>query len=188
MDNTVHDTFSTGRPTYDEVFNAWGEERIFERQIFLYKFCERLTEYHKIRNDVCIPADLINEVVLNYFTDIYRYKNFHRIDRINTIKIAAYTVFWFLRIRPIQISDNCQKLNAMHRQINQYAAYNLMHYILFDLNTMINNPNRANINFTDHCIYTFNYRIFTPQSIELALLGLLADPYHPPKKEFSLKE
>lgn len=49
---------------------------------------------------------------------------------------------------------------------------------------MDQNPAPASLDFGEHCVYSFIYRVFTPQTIELAILGLLAIPISPVRKEF----
>lgn len=43
------------------------------------------------------------DAIMDYFTDVYRLKEFHKIKNINMIKIVAYEVYWILKRKPIQI-------------------------------------------------------------------------------------
>jgi hypothetical protein len=44
--------------------------------------------------------------VLGYFSDIMRLKDFHKIERVNDLKILAYETSWLLKRKPLQIKDS----------------------------------------------------------------------------------
>ncbi len=172
-------------PDYQKIYQKFGPERILERKEFIYVFCEYWADLHGLRADLFISPDLIQEIVLNYFADIGRYKDFHEIDRANTIKIAAYTTFWFLRAKPIQIKEACTNITPILRYMNEYCAYGLMNHIVTDRLIIYQDPpTTTTLDFAEECIYSFIYRLFTPQTIELAIMGFLAVPTSPFQKEF----
>lgn len=41
-------------------------------------------------------------VLIDYYSDIYRLKEFHDIELVRTEKIIAYTVAWIIKRKPLQ--------------------------------------------------------------------------------------
>ena len=88
---------------YNEIMAYFTEETITERFKYLY---DKMQEYINERNQqdcLMINEDILHQVLMDYFTDIYRLKKFHKIENINITKIVAYEVFWILRRKPLQI-------------------------------------------------------------------------------------
>lgn len=50
-----------------------------------------------------ISKPMIVEAIKNYFTDIERLKHFHDIKDPDKAKIAGFTAYWIMKVRPIQI-------------------------------------------------------------------------------------
>ena len=91
--------------SYDEIIAHFGEETIFNRYRF---FFDKMQEYIKERNlesKLAVNETLLQHMIMDYFTDIFRLKMFHKIDRVNKAKIVAYEVYWILRRKPLQIKD-----------------------------------------------------------------------------------
>jgi hypothetical protein len=130
---------------------------------------------------VSLPMDLLYEVVLNYFADIHRIKEFHEIERANTEKISAYTAYWILRIKPIQVVVFKPEKEDAYKLINEYFAANVLLAYLFD--TKLQMFNSADLlskwnKFFRQLIYTFHYRPLDPQLYELAIVALLTEAPH----------
>jgi hypothetical protein len=135
---------------------------------------------------VHLQMDLLFEVVLNYFADILRIKDFHEHERVNSVKIAAYSAYWILRIKPIQIIQ----FDVTHRErflfLNEYFAVTVLFAYLFNYEQQyFHNPKflTAWNRFYDYIVYSFHHRKLDPQSIELAIEALLAESPYPIKKK-----
>lgn len=42
---------------------------------------------------------------MSYYADIYRIKEFHELDRTNLPKVYGYSVYWIVRMSPLQLVD-----------------------------------------------------------------------------------
>ncbi len=173
------DSLPADLPDYQELVQAFTEERILERKKYLYIVASDLIHRHKLDpNQFFISPTLIDEVVVNYFADFKRLKDFHELERGNRIKIAAYMAYWIVRERPIQlIADHYDNRKAV--KINQLLAFSVILDVMFTQRDIFT-PDLAQVNnFVDLLLYTLRYRVFTAQSIELALQALVIEklPY-----------
>ena len=67
---------------YNEIIAYFTEETITERFKYLY---DKMQEYINERNQqdcLMINEDILHQVLMDYFTDIYRLKKFHKIENI----------------------------------------------------------------------------------------------------------
>ena len=171
------DEIDAESPDYKEVVEAFGEERILERKQYLYVVAKDLIERHGLDPEsFYISPTLIGEVVINYFADFKRLKDFHELERGNRVKIAAYLVFWVSRERPIQLIRP-DYASPKARKINGLFSLTLILHILFtkgDVFTTPQNLSRFN-DFQELFLYTLRYRIYTAQSLELAIQALLVE-------------
>jgi hypothetical protein len=129
-----------------------------------------------IQDSVYIDEESFQMAVIDYFTDIYRLKNFQNIKKINVNKIYGYEMYWFLRRHPVQIvrpvPDNFD--------INEKVALGVfIPRILSEAgmpyDTSIKNVNfreRLNI-FINLLFYNLKYRTYTQQSLELTIEAFL---------------
>ena len=87
---------------YEDVEAHFTANTIHDRYRYLYDKQKEYIDTRKWDQDLFISEDLLHRMVMDYFTDVYRLKRIHKIDRINKDKIVAYTVFWLMRRKPIQ--------------------------------------------------------------------------------------
>ena len=121
-----------------------------------------------------VSETVLNHVVIDYFADIKRLKEFQHIETTNHLKIFAYTVYWILRHKPIQIAVEADEKYAF---INEEYCSDLIRMFLFDDpdNVSILKRDEESINeFIDTMRYYFCYRDVNPQCIELMLVSFKA--------------
>lgn len=87
--------------SYDEILEYFGEKTIKDRYKYLYDKMAEYIEARNLKEILSINGGLLQQMVMDYFTDVYRLKKFHRINNINKTKIVAYELFWLLRRKPI---------------------------------------------------------------------------------------
>ena len=158
---------------YKDLIDEFGEDAI----------AERINSW-KLRIDAFIDSKGLSEKVrvsdrnlwlalLSYFSDIKRLKSYHGIKEINGIKIHSYTAFWLLRKKPIQVLEefeDCERINE------RFVAFVLVDFLLRDWSEAIlsGKAQKQFIEFTQTLYYTFSYRDFSAQSIEIVLTAFLA--------------
>jgi hypothetical protein len=127
-------------------------------------------------NKLRIDEESFHNIILDYFTDIVRLKDFQDIKRTNVDKIYGYELFWFLRRHPIQLLENDPNLY----DINEKIALNVfIPRILAESGLPYEPKNQATefqkrLNkFIDLLFYNFKYRTYTQQSLELMIEAFL---------------
>ena len=141
-------------------------------------------------SSVHVPMDLLFEVVLNYFADILRIKDFHEHERANAVKIASYTAYWIVRIKPIQVTRFDTANSERYLYINEYFATAVLFAHLFNYEQQyFHSPKFLQTwhRFYDYVVYSFHHRKLDPQAIELAMEALLAESPFPPKQKLKRK-
>ncbi|MFW5862379.1 MAG: hypothetical protein ACOCWZ_09010 [Spirochaetota bacterium] len=158
-----------------------GEEKLENRFLFLLKTAQHWISCLNLDKYVGVSTKIIRDIVEDYFADIIRLKQFHDLTLANVIKVASYTAYWVNRRKPLYYKDTIPESvienNPRVNDINEWYAINLMLSMVYDSSiqyeSSIDDRNRF-INFIDVMHYTLTYRTYTPQTIELALVGLEA--------------
>jgi hypothetical protein len=139
---------------------------------------EKFIKERSIIDIAGINEYLIYNIVVDYYADISRLKEFHRIEKINYIKIASYLSYWIYKRKPLyitkQIDENIVKEKPYLQSINEWFCLFIINSILYDLHKPILESVREKSysNFQKLLWYNFSYRVIMPQSIELALVGV----------------
>jgi hypothetical protein len=165
---------------YSYIYDKY-KEKIRERIALLKtEFNDFCNATDIVKGSLQLPIELLNEVVLNYFVDIDRLKEFHTIDRINNIKIAAYLTYWWVKIKPIQIINYPGNNSWRYLKINESFASTIAISIVFKTNVRFVTDDLAQLNkFYDFLHYCLKYRNLSAQGIELAFMGLTTNPINP---------
>lgn len=90
---------------YQFILEKFGEEKIESRYHCLYELLSAYLKRKRLEERVRIAPAILDHVIVDYFVDIYRLKDFQGMDLVNDTKIMAYTSFWLLRHKPLQILD-----------------------------------------------------------------------------------
>lgn len=158
------------------------EQKVFERIESLIQLANHLIETQQLTDYVQVNDDIIAIAVLDYFADIRRLKDFHNIEITRPVKVAAYTAFWILKRRPLQIikklDDSLLKSSESPLYINEWFAINILFAYSFktDVVLALLPEKREPLDiFIDTLHYNLTYRLYTPQSLELTLIALMAD-------------
>ena len=172
---------------YKEIIEHYGDKIEIRSAAVAVQFDAFVKSIGIKPETVSLPMDLLFEVLLNYFADIHRIKEFHEIEKINNVKISAYLAYWIIRVKPIQVVSFKSEEEETYKLINEYFAANVLIAFLFDRTLQIFNPEEllAKWNkFYRQLIYTFHYRPLDAQSLELAIVALLTEaPYRVEKKK-----
>lgn len=176
--------------SYDFLFEEFSPEKLKERFIFIAQKAESWINHcfyqlglKNPENYFTINHDLIGEIIIDYFSDIYRMKKFHPIQKVNAIKVASYTAYWVARKKPIQINTNQFSDDIVKKSwliyVNESFAIMLLCAMAFDQtkSPVVMDLEKFNT-FTDSLQYHLIYRIYTQQTLELTLMALQSEyPY-----------
>lgn len=156
---------------YSDVLAAFGKDKIEKRYETLQKYLEAFIKRHKYERKVSIAESVLNQAVIDYFADIHRLKNFHHIEAVNYLKIHAYTAYWILRRKPLQIiEDNADDVELAFVNERFVASY-LFQYLRGDYTDVIivESERVAYFEFVKNLEYYLRYRVVTPQMLETML-------------------
>lgn len=160
--------------TYDGVLDYFGEEKISDRFDWINGLLCQYIRQEQLEDFAFVSERILNHVIIDYFTDIYRLKEFQNIEKTNTTKIYAYLTYWLLRHKPIQLSD---KAREEHVFINEKFCTEFIRAYVFDnpANIPILMQSSEQIDeFLKSLLYYFKYRDISPKVIELMLLAFNA--------------
>lgn len=130
----------------------------------------------KIDEDVRIDENILHQVIVDYFTDIYKLKKFERIKNYTNIqKVYGYSWYWFLRRKPIQIINSKKKLQFINEVV---CVHILIAKIVPKAFGTVTKGNVSEIakklgKVVDNFYYNIKYREFSAKSLELFLDGFL---------------
>lgn len=157
---------------YEFILDKFGEEKIVSRCEFLYNLLTTYLKRKSLLDRVCLAPAILKHVVVDYFVDIYRLKDFQEIDLVNDTKIMAYTAFWILRHKPLQIIDIEKADDLVY--VNEDAVGEIIrtHLLNNPADVVIMQEKSKRIDdFVNTMKYFFQYRLYTAQNIELMLMA-----------------
>lgn len=162
---------------YEYLLKEFEDEKIIERFRCLYEYLCTFIEENDLSEKVYISVTLLEQVIVDYFVDIYRLKKFHHIEKINNNKIHAFTAYWLANEKVLQIipSDSVDKrLTAVNEWM--VTSY-LISYLLSEngKSIVINDKNLKVITeFKENLQYSLRYRQYTPYMLETVLIAFSA--------------
>lgn len=161
--------------SYQYIVDRFGEEKILSRAEWLHN---QLSDYIGARNltdKVHISPHILNHVLVDYFVDIDRLKAFSKIPRANDTKIYAYTCFWLLRHKPLQVSEqgDAPELAFVNEE---FVSHLLRSYLFSDPDDIpiVNSRKDSVDSFVSTMLYYFKYREYSAKTIEMIILAFSA--------------
>lgn len=160
---------------YEEIIEHFGKEKIMSRFNTLEEYLNIFIERSGFKNNVMISYSLLNQAVIDYFADVDRLKNFHNIEKINFIKVHAYSAYWLLRRKPIQIISDNEDTELAFINENFVASYLLQFLRGDNRGVVIKKNDRLEYDeFVENLKYVLRYRMVTAQMLETVLESYIA--------------
>lgn len=160
---------------YEEIIEHFGKEKIMSRFNTLEEYLNIFIERSGFKNNVMISYSLLNQAVIDYFADVDRLKNFHNIEKINFIKVHAYSAYWLLRRKPIQIISENEDTELAFINENFVASYLLQFLRGDNRGVVIKKNDRLEYDeFVENLKYVLRYRMVTSQMLETVLESYIA--------------
>ena len=157
---------------YQCILEKFGEEKIISRYNCLYELLSAYLKRKRLEERIHIIPAVLDHVIVDYFVDIYRLKDFQGMELVNDTKILAYTSFWLLRHKPLQIVDAEKADDLVY--VNEDAVGEILRTQLFkDPEDTVLLPEQAGRidDFVNTMKYFFQYRLYTAQNIELMIMA-----------------
>jgi hypothetical protein len=94
--------------SYDESLSEWATEKAYARAntiIDNFQAFEKLWKGQSSQDEgIVLDSACLRHATFSYFLDIGRLKLFHGIERADRHKVAAYSLKWLIKLRPIVAS------------------------------------------------------------------------------------
>lgn len=127
------------------------------------------------QDQVIVSDDILKHVIIDYFVDIDRLKEFQKIEKVHASKIYAYMSFWLLRHKPLQltVSEGAADLAFINEE---FATYIIRSYLFSEPENVaiLANKRECIDSFVATMLYCFQYREYSAKSIELMILAFQA--------------
>ena len=165
--------FSLLMGNYEDIVAEFKEEKIRQRYCNIVEKAHDFIIAYGFQDVAFVSDNHVMAAVTDYFTDILRLKKLHNIERVNKIKIVAYTAYWILRRKIIQISDIESPIGSTY--INEKFV---LSYLVDELTSGFEEdkiPDDGRFGeFINLLYYFLKYRSYDPQCIELMLMSYIA--------------
>lgn len=165
------------KDSYEYLIVEFEKEKIIQRINSLAKRALKFIDYMGWNEKVGLNKEILMIMVIDYFADIYRLKQFHDdIKKVNLHKIYSYTAYWWVKRKPIQVINN-QIADEGLVYINEDF---MAQYLFFELVKTANSDEYKGLiefdkngeeekKYLDELSYFLRYRLKNVNSIELAL-------------------
>lgn len=160
--------------TYEYIVEKY-RDKLQARATWLYSIAENYLSAENLLDKVAISKEILEYVLIDYFVDIDRLKEFAKIERVNDVKIYAYMSYWILKHKPLQIINASESNNLAF--VNESFVSHMLRGILFTdpEDVVLLNNKVADVDaFISTLEYYFKYRSYSAQSIELIILAFWA--------------
>ena len=155
--------------SYGEIVSHFGKETITDRYRYL---CDKMWDYINATKQeavLYVNESLLQQAVMDYFADIYRLKEFHRIEHINITKIVAYEVFWLLRRKPIQLKEKGDVVFPNEGFLTTFVAHELL--VPRETEPLSQEQEDIFLKYLVHFNYHLKYRNVDKQCLEAILFS-----------------
>lgn len=122
--------------------------------------------------EVFINRYSLSCMLVDYFIDVGRLKDFHQIKHINSIKIVSYISYWFLRRKPIQVVGNLDNLLYINEKF--VSLYILDFLMCENCGNILDRKEKGIEVFVEQLYYYLKFRQIDQQSIEMMLISFFA--------------
>lgn len=146
-------------------------EKILSRINLLEKLFYRIRDKANIPElkNCKIDKSILLSVVRSYFYDLERLKLFHGIKNANESKIAAYTIKWICKLKPLYVDPNIENTKPT-LIVNELFAMQVGFFIMEIPRTLV--PDQI----FNKLIYNLVYRPFEESSMAI-FFDLVSDTY-----------
>lgn len=159
---------------YGDIVQKVGVKKIVQRHMDLYQAYKDFINTEELSDKVQINSFMLAHAIMDYFTDISRLKDFHKIEYTNSYKTIAYEICWLLRRKPLQVVvDEEESLVYINEKF--ILSYTISFLAKNNIYESITDLRRESFNgFIESFYYHLKYRNCNAQSLELALLSFEA--------------
>ncbi|MFI3213497.1 MAG: hypothetical protein R3Y24_09145 [Eubacteriales bacterium] len=157
--------------SYEYLIEKFGESVIEDRFNNMELRANKFIEMCNLCDKISLNIDILKIVLIDYFTDIERLKDFEGIERTNKNKITAYMAYWWVRRKPLQlVNSNNNKEMLVYINEKFIATFIAKDFMSQKTSELVKNDECKKC--MEHIYYHLKYRIYTAQTLEMFLLGI----------------
>lgn len=177
--NNIHFEFYKADNTLKNF--ADENEKFILRYSAIYDEMKNFIVANNLEKEAYINEIALGYALLDYFEDIARLKEYHRVSHINSIKIVAYTSYWLLKRKPIQISKKENDRRLVY--INERFVLSYILSFLGESEKPILKQDKKGLQaFGESILYYLKYRLTSPYSLEMILMAFFAGQIYQEEK------
>lgn len=180
--NNIESVFESVR---EAGFDFVDTGKIEHRYNALLEGMENYIRGSKYEEKLRVNPSVLAEALRDYFVDIGRLKKLHNIPHVNSIKIVAYTSYWLLKRKPIQILE-------VDRELIYANERYVFSYIMDFLNNNVNPSDdlyfseKEGLNaFRETLFYFLKYRFHEPSGLEMIITAFFAGQIYQSDEDIS---
>lgn len=162
--------------SYKDLVAHFGSDKIEDHCAIISAAMDAFISRYNYGGRVNVAESILFQAIIDYFTDIYRLKTFHNIDKVNANKIHAYTAYWLVRRKPIQIIKDNDEDVVLPFINEKFVQSYLLGYLKDEYSKIIINEKDSSAydSFSRNLEYLLRYRVVTPQMLETMIEAYLA--------------
>lgn len=161
---------NAGFSGYRDMIHEIGEEKFESRFMELKKTADEFIKEAGYEGYVECNERILIQVLLDYWTDIFRLKDFHEIEKTRTDKIFSYTIAWIIKRKPLQFIHYPSDEKDIY--VNErFAAFLLLNEcLLCGEKRFVKKEDLKKLDsYICTVLYYFKYRECNPQVVELMI-------------------
>lgn len=164
--------------SYDTIVDYFGEGTIVDRYKYLNDKMQEYINARELTDSLIVNQDILHQIVMDYFADVYRLKEFHKIENINMTKIVAYEVYWILRRKPIQINSTVGNAKIVFANEGFLTTFIAHEYLTpEEMEPLGKEKEDAFLKYLQHINYHLKYRGVDKQCLEAMLYSFEIGKY-----------
>lgn len=113
---------------YEFSIKAFGKDNINKRYDFLLKEINDFILSRNITSSVTIDKSILKEMVVDYFSDTRRIKEFLNVTADKNV--SSYLAYWIMRKKPLSLINKHDYLTRMKKPfleyVNEWLAFHLI--------------------------------------------------------------
>ena len=157
------------KESYEYLIDQFGEQTIKDRYSSMEKRALAFIEENKLTEKVALNHNILNVVILDYFADLARMKDFEGIERANKNKITSFMAYWWLRRQPLQLMiDDVNQEELVYINEKFMTTFIAKDFMFLDNKAMNSEKCKKCLK---HIYYHLKYRVYTAQTLELMLMA-----------------
>lgn len=158
----------TEKRDYMYLFDKFEDNAIPDRYYYVATKASKFVNDAGISEEVVLNELQMGEVIIDYFADIARLKDFHDIEHANSVKRTAYMSYWILRNKPLQIIKGGNGLQFINER---FVLTLIIHECIgYRKPNSYSEQEKENVSeFIKAVFYFFRYRHYDAQILEVII-------------------